>query len=63
MNISSDKTKSMALVGREQRRVKIVIDGEIIEQVSTFKYLGSRISMVEMKTDLEEIIGNCNKLS
>jgi formylmethanofuran dehydrogenase subunit C len=48
----------MALVGREQRRVKIVIDGEVFEQVQTFRYLGCRI-----KTDLEEIIGNYNKLN
>jgi hypothetical protein len=53
----------MALVGREQRRVKIAIDGEVFKQVQTFRYLGCRISMVEMKTDLEEIIGNCNKLN
>jgi hypothetical protein len=48
----------MAMVGREQRRVKNVI----VEQVSTFKYLASRISIVEMNADLEENVGNYNKL-
>jgi hypothetical protein len=44
----------MAMVGREQRRVKIVIVGEIVEEVSAFKYLVSRISIVEMNADLEK---------
>jgi hypothetical protein len=52
MKIHCNKTKSVAMVGREQRRVNIVIDGDIIEQESTFKYLGGRTSIVEMKADL-----------
>jgi uncharacterized lipoprotein YehR (DUF1307 family) len=35
MKISCNKTKSMAMMGREQKRVKIVVDGEDIEQVQT----------------------------
>jgi hypothetical protein len=53
----------MAMVEREQRGVNIVIDGEIIQQVSTLKYLGSRTSVVEMNADLEENIGNYNKFN
>jgi hypothetical protein len=41
----------MAILGREQRRVKIVIDRENIEQVPNFKYLGCKT--IEMIADLE----------
>jgi hypothetical protein len=50
----------MAILGREQRRVKIVIDGENIEQVPKFKYVGCTISTIEMNADLEENISNYN---
>ena len=40
MTISSAKTKSMAMWGNRIQRVKIVINGNIIEQVTDFKYLG-----------------------
>jgi hypothetical protein len=63
MKISCNKTKSMAMLRREQRRVKIVIDGENIEQVPNFKYLGCKISTIEMNADLEENISNYNKLN
>jgi hypothetical protein len=63
MKISCNKTKSMVMLGREQRRVKIVIDGENIEQVPNFKYFGSTISTIEMNADLEENISNYNKLN
>jgi hypothetical protein len=53
----------MTMLGREQRRVKIVTDGEIIEQVPNFKYLGCKISTTEMNADLEENISNYNKLN
>ena len=42
MAISS--TKSMAMWGNHIQRVKIVINDNIIEQVTDFKYLGYRIS-------------------
>ena len=35
----STKTKSMAMCGNYTQRVKIVINGNIIEQVTNFKYL------------------------
>ena len=44
MTISSTKTKSMAMWGNHIQRVKIVINDNIIEQVTDFKYLGYRIS-------------------
>ena len=44
MAISSTKTKSMAMWGNNIQRVKTVINDNIIEQVTDFKYLGYRIS-------------------
>ena len=40
MTISSTKTKTMAMWGNHIQRVKIVINDNIIEQVTDFKYLG-----------------------
>jgi hypothetical protein len=40
MTISSTKTNSMAMWGNRIQRVKIVINGNIIEQVTDSKYLG-----------------------
>ena len=44
MTISSTKTKSMAMWWNHIQRVRIVINSNIIEQVTDFKYLGYRIS-------------------
>jgi hypothetical protein len=44
MIISNMKTKTMAFQGKNHIRCKIVIDKKIIEQVSSFKYLGSNVS-------------------
>ena len=52
MTIPSTKTKSMAMWGNHIQRVKIVINDNIIEQVTDFKYLGYCIS--EFKSDLED---------
>jgi hypothetical protein len=52
MTISSTKTKSMAMCGNRIERVNIVINDNIIEQVTDFKYLGYSIS--EGKSDLED---------
>jgi hypothetical protein len=41
MKISTSKTKSVGLCGKYIQRVKIVIDDKIIEQVSSFIYLGN----------------------
>jgi len=46
MTISSTKTKSMAMWGNHIQRLKIMINGNIIEQVIDFKYLWYRISEV-----------------
>jgi hypothetical protein len=44
MKISSSKTKTMGLCGKNIQRVKIEIEGKIIEQVSNLNYLGHLIS-------------------
>jgi len=61
MTISSTKTKSMAVCGNYIQRVKIVINNNIIEQVTDFKYLVYRI--FEYKSDLEDKLRTYNKIN
>jgi len=61
MTISSTKTKSMAMWGNHIHRVKIVINNNIIEQVTDFKYFGFRIS--EYGGDLEDKLQTYNKIT
>jgi len=61
MAISSTKTKSMAMCGNYIQRVKIVINDNIIEQVTDFKYPVCRIS--EYKSDLEDKLQTYNKIN
>jgi len=61
MTISSTKTKSMAMWGNHIQRVKIVINDNIIEQVTDFKYVGYCIS--EFKSDVEEKFQTYNKIN
>ena len=58
MTISSTKTKSMAMCGNHIQRVKIVINDNIIDQVTDFKYLGYHI--LEYKSDLEDRLQTYN---
>jgi hypothetical protein len=51
LQISEIKTKAMEIQGKYWRRVKIVINNKIIEQVSSFTYLGNKLSD-EINTDL-----------
>ena len=44
MKLSSQKTNTVAFKGKDPCRSKIVIGGKIVEQVSTFKYVGVNIS-------------------
>jgi len=44
MKINTRKTKVVCISRKGKSRVKIFIDGQQIEQVSQFKYLGSTIS-------------------
>jgi len=61
MTISSTKTKSMTMWGNQIKRVKIVINDIIIEQVTVLKYLGYRTS--EYKSDLEDKLQTYNKIN
>ena len=51
----------MALWGNHIQRIKIVINGNIIEHVTDFKYLGYRIS--EYGSDLEDKLQTYNKIN
>jgi len=51
----------MAMCGNYIQRVKIVINNDIIEQVTDFKYLGYRIA--EYKSDLEDKLEIYNKIN
>ena len=51
MTISNTKTKSIAMCEKHIERVKIVINNNVIEKATNFKYLGYRIS--GYKSDLE----------
>jgi hypothetical protein len=48
--------------GRDQVRIKIVIDNKIIEQVKAFKYLGNMISY-ERELDIEQKLNNYLKIT
>ena len=61
MTISSTKTKSMAMLRNHIQRVKIVINDNIIEQVTDFKFLGYRIS--EYGSELEDKLQTYNKIN
>ena len=61
INIYSTKTKSMAMWGNHIQRVKIVINDNIIEQVTDFKCLGYRMS--EYGSDLEDKLQTYNKIN
>jgi len=61
MTIHSTKTKSMAMCGNHIQRVKVVINDNIIEQVTDFKYLGYRVS--EYKSDLEDKLQTYHKIN
>ena len=54
-------SQSMAVCGNHIQRVKIVINDNIIEQVTDFKYLGYRIS--EYKSDLKDKLQTYNKIN
>ena len=51
----------MAMWGNHIQRVKIVINGNIIEQVTDFKYLGYCIS--EFKSDVKDKLQTYNKIN
>ena len=52
----------MAFKGRDTVRTKIVIDNEIIEQVSLFNYLGSMISYAR-ELDIDNKLNNFLKIT
>jgi len=61
MAASEDDLQTMAIWRNHKRRVKIVINDNIIEQVTDFKNLGYRIS--EYGSDLEDKLQKYNKIN
>jgi hypothetical protein len=53
MEISTTKTKTIGLCGKNIQRVKIEIEGKIIEQVTSFSYLGNLISNEEKDINIK----------
>jgi hypothetical protein len=58
LNITSKKIKVIALAGVEPIRAKITVDGKIIEQVITFRYLGCKVSYRNNKDVRGNFIGS-----
>jgi hypothetical protein len=47
MRISINKTKVLALRGKDPIRIKIVINERILDQVINFNYLGYNMELIE----------------
>jgi len=62
LSISVQKTKSVALKGRDPVRTKILIDNKIIEQVNSFNNLGNMISS-EKELDIDNKLHNYLKIT
>jgi len=62
LNISAQKTKPMAIKGRDAVRTKIVTDKTIIEKVNLFNYLGNVISY-EGELNIDNKLNNFIKIT
>ena len=62
LTISVQKTELMAFKGREQVGSKILVDNKIIEQVSSFNYLGNLVSCEE-EVSIDSKLYNCLKMT
>jgi hypothetical protein len=58
VKISIDKTKAMAMEGRQIGRVNITIYGKLIEHVNSFNYLGFNTATHKMNMDLKDKLKN-----
>jgi hypothetical protein len=61
LKISTTKTKPIGLCGKNIQRVKVEIEDKIIEQVSSFNYMGNLISNEEKDINLK--LQRCNKMN
>ena len=66
MEIATSKTKVFGLVGTDHSRAKIIINDEILDQVSQFTYLGCSISYqisndVELLAKFLQLLSNINR--
>ena len=62
LTITAKKTKLIAFKGRDPARTKVAIDNKIIEQVSSFNYLGHMISY-EKELDIDNKLHNYLKIT
>jgi hypothetical protein len=51
MEIPSEKSETMAILGQDRVRCEIVVDNKCLQYVQTFKYLGCEISYKNDKDD------------
>lgn len=61
MKISTQKTKTMAFVGADTIRSKIVINDEVIEQIRHFKYLGCDLTY-DFSIDVEQKLNKFSRV-
>ena len=62
LKLNAQKTKLMVLVGDENTNVSIDVDGETIDKVNSFKYLGAiKTSMGSCSEDVKARIGRAKK--
>jgi hypothetical protein len=62
-NISPQNKINLLKVYFFVRSYKIIINGKLIEQVNSFKYLGCNIATLKMNMDLKDITEKYNKLN
>ena len=48
MNILENKTKSMGVTGKKLTRVKLIVNNNMIEQITDFVYLGSHFIVYKL---------------
>jgi hypothetical protein len=63
MEISEEKSKSMAATGKTPQRVKVLINNILSELRMDSMYLGSHISPFEHRKDIEKNLMKYNKLN
>jgi hypothetical protein len=56
------KNKIYGIKGQDPVKSRIVIDNKIIEQVTSFNYLGNLISC-EKEVDIDKKLSNCMKIT
>jgi hypothetical protein len=61
LKISVNKTKTMALKGKVNVRLKVVLNNNVIEQVNSLNYLGYTVAVTNNR-DLETELNRCHQM-